>query len=165
MTVQKDEVFIDLLTRNKDRLFRICKSYTYSIDEAKDLYQEVLLNIWKSLNAFKGESGIDTWVFRICLNICLRAKEYSVKKETHLVRLDSIHYQNIPEQKCENKEAQIQALYHCISMLEGTDKSIILLYLEDQSYKEIATIVGLSENHVAVKIKRIKNKLLTCLKP
>lgn len=165
--MQKDleRVFIETLDRNKDRLYRICKSYSTSLEEGKDLYQEVLLNTWKSLKSFKGEASIDTWIFRIALNVCLRAREFSAKRQKSFIRIDSIKYENIPEIKSETNESEIKKLYACIRKLEGVDKSIILLYLEDQPYKEIAAILGLSENHIAVKVKRIKNKLFTCLKP
>ena len=113
---------------------------------------------------FKGESAIDTWIFRITINVCLRIKIKQNRDRDVITRLNSIdiedfreHIQNSPDNE------QIAALYNCIKQLNDTDKSIILLYLEDMAYREISDITGLSENNIAVKIKRIKKRLLTCL--
>ena len=158
-------IFLTTVEANKDRMYRICRSYSIDTDDAKDLFQEVLLNIWKSLPSFKNQSNIATWVYRITINVCLRAKQFSDKKQKHFVRLDGVKFENIEDTiVTSEKEKLFQKLSECIKKLEGIDKSIILLHLEDLPYKEIAHIFGLSENHVAVKIKRIKNKLLNCLK-
>lgn len=160
-----ETVFTTTVEANKDRMFRICRSYSVDADDAKDLFQEVLLNLWKSLPSFKHQSNIDTWVYRITINVCLRTKQFVDKKQKHLVRLEGINFENVEDTTAPSENEKLfQKLSECIKKLEGIDKSIILLHLEDLPYKEIAHIFGLSENHVAVKIKRIKNKLLTCLK-
>jgi RNA polymerase sigma-70 factor (ECF subfamily) len=105
-------------------------------------------------------------LYRITINICLRAKKYSDQKQRRFVKLESISIENIAEKDItEEKEILFNRLSECIKMLEGVDKSIILLHLEGLPYKDIARISGLTENHVAVKIKRIKNRLQTSLKP
>ena len=115
--------------------------------------------------SFKHQSNIDTWVFRITINVCLRAKQFADKKQKHFVRLGSVNFENVEDTIAQNENEKLfLKLSECIKKLEGTDKSIILLHLEELPYKEIAQIFGLSENHVAVKIKRIKSKLLICLK-
>ena len=160
-----ESVFITTVEANKDRMFRICRSYSIDVDDAKDLFQEVLVNLWKSLPSFKQQSNIDTWVYRITINVCLRAKQFSDKKQKHFVRLEFMNFENVEDTIAPSEnEMLFQKLSECVKKLEGIDKSIILLHLEDLPYKEIAQIFGLSENHVAVKIKRIKSKLLTCLK-
>jgi RNA polymerase sigma factor (sigma-70 family) len=165
MEKELETVFLTAVEANKDRMFRICRSYSVNADDAKDLFQEVLLNLWKSLPSFKHQSNIDTWVYRVTINVCLRAKQFSDKNQKHFVRLESVNFENLEDTTDTNeKETLFQKLSECIKKLEGTDKSIILLHLEDLPYKDIAQIFGLSENHVAVKIKRIKSKLLNCLK-
>ena len=159
-----ENIFLQTLDSNKDRIFRICRSYSTEPDDANDLFQEVVMNIWKSLPQFNNQSNIDTWVFRITINVCLKAKQFSDKKHKHFVKLDSISYENIGEKINSNENEELfLKLSKCIEKLEGAKKSIILLYLEDLPYKEIASIIGVTENHVAVKIKRIKNKLLICI--
>jgi RNA polymerase sigma factor (sigma-70 family) len=160
-----ENIFLNTFESNKDRIYRICSSYSSGIEDAKDLFQEVLLNLWKSLPSFNNQSDINTWVYRITINICLRAKQFSDKKQKHFVKLESVNIENIEDAIIPNEnEKQFLKLSECIKKLEGIEKSIILLYLEDLPYKEIAEVSGLTENHVAVKIKRIKNKLLNCLK-
>jgi RNA polymerase sigma factor (sigma-70 family) len=160
-----ENIFLNTFESNKDRIYRICCSYSSDTEDAKDLFQEVLLNLWKSLPSFNNQSDINTWVYRITINICLRAKQFFEKKQKHFVKLDCINIENIEDAIIPNEnEKQFLKLSECIKKLEGIEKSIILLYLENLPYKEIAEVSGLSENHVAVKIKRIKNKLLNCLK-
>jgi RNA polymerase sigma-70 factor (ECF subfamily) len=160
-----EKLFLIVLKSNKDRIFRICSSYSNNTEDAKDLYQEVLINLWKSLPTFKHLSNINTWVYRITINICLRAKQFSDKRQKHFIKLESLNFENIEDAISSNyNEKMFLKLSECIKKLEGVEKSIILLHLEDLSYKEIAQVIGLTENHIAVKIKRIKNKLLTCLK-
>jgi len=153
-----ETVFLTAVEINKDRMYRICRSYSVDADDAKDLFQEVILNLWKSLPSFKHQSNIDTWVYRIAINVCLRAKQFSDKKQKHFVRFESVNFENIEDTSASGENEKLfQKLSDCINKLEGIDKSIILLHLEDLPYKEIALIIGLTENHVAVKIKRIKS--------
>ncbi|MCK9423095.1 MAG: sigma-70 family RNA polymerase sigma factor [Bacteroidales bacterium] len=160
-----ETIFLNTLKSNKDRIFRICCSYSVDNEDAKDLFQEVLINLWKSLPSFKNQSNIDTWVYRITINICLRAKQFSDKKQKHFVKLESISIQNLEDPQVPNEnEKQFIKLSECIKLLKGMERSIILLYLERIPYKEIAQVFGMTENHVAVKIKRIKSKLFTLMK-
>lgn len=164
MKKSHEDLFVELLETNKDRIFRICRAYSKEQEEAKDLFQEVLLQIWKSLSSFEFKSSIHTWAFRITINTCLQAKQFQIKKDklfTHLKH--DIEGVQISTYSSEN-EALFIHLYECISNLEGIDKSIMLLHLEEMSHKEIGNITGITENYVAVKIKRIKAKLFNCIK-
>jgi RNA polymerase sigma factor (sigma-70 family) len=158
--------FLQLLEDNKDKIFRICSSFSNEKDEAKDLFQEVTFNIWTSLNSFKGESSSSTWIYRITLNICLRAKSKAQKRQNLFIKLDGLTIEQVADKPPDlEKERLHQQLHDCIKQLEDADRSLILLFLEDLPYKEISAITGITENHVAVKIKRIKNKLFKCIKP
>ena len=160
-----ETLFLNAVESNKERIYRICRTYSTDSEDSKDLFQEVLLNLWKSLPSFRNQSNINTWVYRVTINICLRAKQYSEKKQNHFVKLDSVNVQNIEDTTSANeKEKQFTRLFEFIKKLEGVDKSIIVMHLEGIPYKDIAQVFGLSENHIAVKIKRIKSKLLTCMK-
>lgn len=166
MTAPSETLFLHHLETDKERIFRICRSYAKDHQEAQDLFQETVLQIWKSWATFRGEAQVRTWVYRITLNVCLEARHKSRKAQKRTRPLDSIQFMNLPEAPPEpEKEAQLQALHACIQKLNDTDRSIVLLYLEDLPYKEIAAVTGLTENHVAVKMKRIREKLFTCLSP
>lgn len=162
MNSSLEDKFLTAFERDKDRIFRICNAYTDDHEDAKDLFQEVVLNIWKSMPTFKEASIISTWIYRITLNICIRAKQLSDKTQQRTTRLDSIIYKNLSSGN-QDTNNDYKALYQCINHLSDIDKSIILMHLEQLSYDNISEVLGISENHVAVKISRIKKKLLTCL--
>jgi RNA polymerase sigma factor (sigma-70 family) len=158
-------LFSDIIEENKQRIMRICRAYSHNREDQKDLFQEVALNIWKSLPSFRQEARIDTWVYRICLNVCMqytrrshKAKRMRVDIEGIQILDDSADLQN----NLENFEKS-KMLHECISKLGDAEKSLILLFLEDLSYKAISEITGITENHVAVKISRIKKKLFNCI--
>ena len=161
-----ESTFIDALEQDKGRIFRMCRAYSTDNENAKDLFQDVVLQIWKSLPSFSELSTIDTWIYRITLNVCIRSNLQVKKREDKMVRLDSIHFENLGTGSDDNFEEseKFKPLYRCISTLSETDRSIILLFLEDLPYKEISSVTGLTENHIAVKLKRIKEKLFNCLK-
>ena len=164
MNKNQEELFLTVFERNKNRIYRICNSYSNSHENARDLFQDVLLNIWKSLSSFKNNASIDTWIFRITLNVCLRVKSKQEKQQKLFKPIESVELENFQEYIDNSKDNEkLKALYDCIRQLDKSDRSLILLYLEDIPYKSISEITGLSENHVAVKVKRIKNKLSSCL--
>jgi len=157
-------IFLSALKENQDKLYRICSIYSVGNEDSKDLFQEVLVNIWKSMNSFKNNSSIDTWMFRIALNVCLRFKSKYTKNQNRFIRLDSMTIANIgSEVEDENSDEKLIALRKCVKKLNDGDKAIVALYLEGLAYREISDILGLSENHIAVKIKRIKSKLFNCI--
>lgn len=157
-------LFIRITAENRDRIYRICRSYAADMTDADDMYQEVMLQIWKSLPAFRNQSAISTWVFRIALNVCMRARFSQDKRKSVFVKEDMTKVDIAILQPDEDAQ-EYSGLFHCIQQLNDLDRSIILLFLEQQSYKEISEVCGLTENHIAVRMKRIRQKLFTCLKP
>ena len=138
-------------------IIKICRTYTDNEDDFKDFYQEVCLQIWKSKSNFKGNSAWSTWVYRICLNVCLTLlKKKDIKKQ----RLDS-NSASIPEslENLDDKNEEVKRLYRAIKKLSEIDRAFILLYLEEKSYKEIAQIMGTTVTNVGAKISRIKKRL------
>uniref|UniRef100_UPI0040484C72 RNA polymerase sigma factor n=1 Tax=Roseivirga sp. TaxID=1964215 RepID=UPI0040484C72 len=157
--------FEQVIESNKDKIYRISRVYAVAPLEPQDLFQEVVYQIWKSFSAFKGDSGIDTWVYKIALNVCLRSKLKLEKSTEKMVRLDSLQFVP-PETSPDLHELEKQqALQDCIATLNNADQSLLILLLEGLPYKQIATVTGLTENHVAVKLKRIKKLLFDCITP
>ncbi|MFB0924009.1 MAG: sigma-70 family RNA polymerase sigma factor [Vicingaceae bacterium] len=164
MQKEKERHFLDVIEKNKNSILRICEVYASKYEEPNDLFQEVVYNIWKSYSTFNNKSDIDTWVYRITLNVCMRAQLNINKKTDNHFKGDSIQINQISSEDLDDsKTERHEALRHCISKLKETDKSIVLLYLEDIAYSQISEITGLTENHIAVKMKRIKKSLLKCI--
>jgi RNA polymerase sigma-70 factor (ECF subfamily) len=157
--------FDQILKENKHKIYRICKIYATAPIEPQDLFQEVVFQVWKSLPNFKEKSSIDTWVYRITLNVCLRSKMKLDKGNQKTIRFDAIQFTPVTETVDPFEEEKFKYLKECIETLNEGDTSIVVLYLDELSYKEIAEITGLSENYIAVKMKRIRKKLFACITP
>lgn len=156
--------FEEVLKSNKEKIYRICRIYAVSPIEPQDLFQEVIYHIWQAIPSFKGNSTMNTWVYRIALNVCMRSKLKLEKSSSKTVRFDAIRYKESEDSSNAESDEKYRLLKQCISTLNESDTSIILLYLEELSYKQIAEITGLTENHIAVKMKRIRKKLSDCIK-
>ncbi|NQX97684.1 MAG: RNA polymerase sigma factor [Flavobacteriales bacterium] len=135
------------------KVYRQCIGYMNDPDIAKDLAQETFIKVWQQLPKFRNESSISTWIFRIAVNICLR----QIEKDKRMPK--SEFPKGMVAEVPVNNEPEVQFLYQCISELPEIERIIISLELEELKQKEIATIVGLSESNVRVKIHRIKEKL------
>lgn len=164
MKKEQEIIFLSALELNQEKLFRICSIYSKTDEDAKDLFQDVLVHVWRSMNTFKGNATIGTWMYRVALNVCLRFKSKHTKSQNRFIRLDSMTISNLrTEENNEEQHEKLKALRQCVKNLNAGDKAIVALYLEGIAYKEISNILGLSENHVAVKVKRIKSKLFNCI--
>lgn len=146
-------VFEDIYNSYWKKIFRICMGYVNDFDVAQDLAQDTFIIVWQQLPRFRNESNIGTWIFRIASNNCLR----QIEKEKRFIKTELPI--NLKEENQESIEPKIQFLYKCISELPETDRIIISLELENIKQSEIASIVGLSEANIRVKIHRIKEKL------
>ena len=159
-----ENIFLAALEENQDRLLRICSSYAKDSDETEDLFQEVLINIWKALPSFRRQSTISTWMYRITLNVSLRHRAKLSREKARFSRLRSITIEQVKnEERNDIDHNKLIFLRNCIRALNDADKAVITLYLEELSYRQISEITGIKENTVAVKIKRIKEKLLNCI--
>jgi RNA polymerase sigma-70 factor (ECF subfamily) len=158
-------LFSKVMEDNKQRILRICHIYASGVEDEKDLYQDVALNIWKSLPAFRHEAAINTWIYRISLNVCMHHALEVRKTKQNRVNMEGIKitdYDSDVQYNSENRD-RTKRLYACIAQLKEADKLLVLLFLEDISYKTMSEITGITENHVAVKLNRIKKKLFNCI--
>lgn len=153
--------FERIIQDNKASILRICKIYAVSPNEPEDLFQEVVYHVWRSLDKFQGKSSINTWIYRIALNICIKSK-IKQSGESQKVSLTSIDF-SLSAPTEDGDDEKYHLLKQCISQLHETDQSLIVLYLEELPYAEIAMVLGITENHVAVKMKRIRKKLFDCM--
>lgn len=164
MTRQLENAFITGIEQNQQKLLRICSVYAEDDDDKKDLFQEALIHIWQSMPSFEEKSSLSTWMFRITLNVCLRLQAKQIKKKNTFLKMDSIRVTPITEEETNSVEhEQLVKLRSCIKKLNDADKAVITLYLEEVPYSDISSITGLTENNVAVKVKRIKSRLMNCI--
>ncbi|MEZ5054722.1 MAG: RNA polymerase sigma factor [Chitinophagales bacterium] len=155
-----EQQFIQTIKQHQGILHKVCRIYCNTAMEREDLFQEIVLQLWRSFPTFRNESKITTWMYRIALNTAISGLR---KKRVPTTELEAVSYQ-IKDEKEDYLEDKLVQLYKAINYLSDIEKSIVLLYLEDKPYDEIAEIIGISANYVAVKMNRIKEKLRTLLK-
>lgn len=150
------EAFIQQINQNLGIAHKICRVYFMDPDDREDILQEMMYQLYKSYGSFDGRSKFSTWMYSVCLNTALTYRRKDMKQKHEL--LTKSHHQ-IAEPPGSNKDEAINMLYDAIAMLPSLNKAIVLLYLEDMSYDEIAEITGLSRSNVGVRIVRIKKNL------
>lgn len=160
----KEQQFKQVVEQNRDRIKRICRYYAPTAEDQKDMVQEVLINIWKSLDSFRGDSAISTWIYRIAVNTSLGFKGRELQRLKLNVSDDAGSLRNLLDQENEDpdpkeKEFQLNKLETALNQLSVIDKLLISLTLEKLSMREISDIVGITEPNVRVKIHRIKEIL------
>jgi len=153
MERQKIEAdFLDMLRENNRIIFKVTSFYADENNPMDDLYQEVVLNLWKGFPNFRKESRASTWIYRIALNTCVSFYRNTIRRPDYV--------EITPDLKAYTEENEaITELYACINRLGKLERALILLYLEDRPYKEIAEIMGITATNVSTKINRIKEKL------
>lgn len=147
--------FKTFVQQNIDMIQHICRAYARDAEELKDFVQEVTIQLWRSHSKFENRSKVSTWVYRVTLNVCLSMAKKN-KRMVESVPLDNL---NFKEDIDEAEKEQIELLYSNIRKLREGDRAVVLLYLEDKSYKEIAEILGMTVSNVGVKVNRLKNQL------
>jgi RNA polymerase sigma-70 factor (ECF subfamily) len=150
-----EKEFIELIRKNKHLIYKVCSMYISDEFPLVDLYQEVVYNLWKSFPKFRNESAESTYMYRIALNTCITGMRKELKRPQHVPILELNEHLIAPE----SMEKNIKEMYKLIYQLNTLERAIILLYLEEKTYQEIADITGLTLNNIAIKIKRIKEKL------
>ena len=152
--LQNEQDFSRIVREHKSTIYTVCYMFSKNEDEVNDLFQEVLINLWKGLQNFRGESDVRTWIYRISLNTCISCDRKKRKRKTIPLSMNINPFTDSDEDS-----RQIQQLNHRISQLGPFDRAIILLWLENMSYEEIGEIVGISTKNVSVRLFRIKEKL------
>ena len=151
----KEREFAQIVQENKRRIYTVCYMFSKDADEVNDLFQEILINLWKGLQSFEGDKFLSTWVWRVSLNTCIN---WSKKQKRTLEKVPLDVNINLFEDMDEDS-MQIRQLYDRINKLGYIDRSIILMWLENLSYDEIGSILGITANNVSVKLVRIREKL------
>ena len=147
--------FTKMVKEYRKTIYTVCYFFSKDTEEVNDLYQEILINLWKGFEKFRGESSLKTWIWRVSLNTCNnqeRKKKSSVQTIPLSIDIDLYNDDDV-------QSKQIQMLYDRINRLDVFDRAIILLWLENMNYQDIADVVGISLSNVTTRLFRIKEQL------
>jgi RNA polymerase sigma-70 factor (ECF subfamily) len=163
MADDRETRFRQLLSEQQDRIYRICCGYVRMEAERQDVFQEVLIQVWRGLDGFRGLSSIDTWVYRVTVNTCLGWLR-GERRRTRVLEAGTVvdalpgAADEMPDARLE-REDDAQLLYACIGDLPVADRALISLHLEDLDTAAIAEVLGITEVNVRVKLHRIRKRL------
>ena len=153
--------FTQLVQEQKSTIYTVCYMFARDKDEAADLFQDVLINLWKGIGKFRNDSEISTWVYRVSLNTCISADRKKRKMPTTRLdmNIDLFDDDDTDSRQIQVLRQRIQRLHDRIARLQPLDRAIVLLWLESLSYQEIADIVGLTPKNISVRLTRIRLQL------
>lgn len=159
--MEKD--FIQLINTNRGLIYKVCNLYCHNDDDKKDLFQEIVLQLWISYPNFRKEALSTTWLYRVALNTAIsNFRKESRKPERSSISTNELQ---IPDMNLyQSEKDDLSLLQKAIEQLSEIEKAIIMLYLEDKTYDEIAEIIGITHSNVGVRINRIKIKLEKIIK-
>ncbi|MBP3519428.1 MAG: sigma-70 family RNA polymerase sigma factor [Parabacteroides sp.] len=146
--------FAQMVGKHKSTIYTVCFMFSKDSDEVNDLFQEVLINLWKGFGSYQGRSSLSTWIWKVSFNTCISLERKRRKFDTVPLTMDI----DLFEDKDEDSK-QIRRLYDRIHRLPPFDRAIVMLWLENLSYEEIGEIVGISAKNVSVRLFRIKEEL------
>ena len=155
-----DKDFLRMVQDNQGIIHKICNIYRDSPEDRQDLFQEVVFQLWRSYPSFSGGSKISTWLYRIALNTAMASFRKNKPNVTPTEHLPDVQYEYANDDGNERQDK----LYASIRQLAESDRALITLYLEEMNYQQIATILGITENNVGVKLNRIKIRLQKIIK-
>ena len=156
-TTNQEQEFVVLMQEHQALLYKICRVYATHETDREDLYQEMIVQLWKSYPTFRGDAKFTTWMYRIALNTAIS----TIRKKNRSIAV--IYPEEIPREAADEKdnsqEEKLNALYAAVAQLSELERAIVTLYLEDKSYDEMEEILGISNGALRVKMNRIKEKL------
>lgn len=153
--IEKRSLFEQCIEQYSTLINKVCYMYAPDIDNFNDLRQEVLINVWQGIEHFENRSKLSTWIYRVSLNTCITYTNKERKHSTHDELTDNIYSFDDSQEHLR----QLKEMYQLIDRLNRLDKALILLWLDEVPYDEIGTIMGISRNNVASRLRRAKEKL------
>ena len=163
MAIAEEQKFISLINEHQGLIHKVCIMYENDRDVRNDLFQEIVLQLWKSFASFRGESKISTWMYRIALNTAISGfRKNSRKVKTEDLR--ELHF-NISEAAGDEQEEHVQKLQWAIRQLSEIERAMIMMALEEIPYEDIAETIGITQNNVRVRMNRIREKLKKLMCP
>jgi len=158
-----EKEFLELVNNNRALIYKVCNLYCDSQENRRDLFQEVILQLWKSFPRFRGESSVGTWLYKVALNTAISNFRKDLKNPGNQpISLPELDIPDISEPMAEKENKDMLTL--AMEKLTEVERAIILLYLEEKTYEEMSEIMAISVNNVGVRLTRIKNKLSKIIK-
>lgn len=154
----KTQRFNGIIEAHRRIIYKVCYMYATDSEHLKDLYQEVCANLWQGLDSFRGESAASTWVYRVALNTCITNFRRN-ERHTHTTPLDAVADVADPADRTE-RDMMLRQMYELIASLGKIDKALIMLWLDEYSYDEIAALTGITRNNVASRLLRARRLLV-----
>jgi RNA polymerase sigma-70 factor, ECF subfamily len=153
----EEKRFINLINEHQGLIYKVCIMYEKDQDDRNDLFQEIVLQLWKSFSTFRGEAKISTWMYRIALNTAISG----YRKQSRNIKTEDLHelHFNISESSGHDREDEFQKLQWAIRQLSEIERAMIMMALEEVPYDEIAETIGITQNNVRVRMNRIREKL------
>ncbi len=154
----KEREFSNLINEHQGLIIKVSRLYTNTLEDEEDLFQEIVLQLWRSYDSFKGDSKISTWMYRVALNTAITL----FRKKTKSPKTDEIqdfHVKTFIENFENEKQQQVTLLYKVIKMLPNVERAIVTMYLDDLPYRDIAENLGITEVNARVKMNRLKKTL------
>ena len=160
--MQQTDEFVQWIREHEGIIYKISRAYEPNLENQKDLYQEIVYQLWKAYPNFRKEAKVSTWIYRIALNTSLTYKKRTQKRKAQLPQEFALP--DIVEETDSLQEDRIKQLYESIQQLNLVDKGIVLLHLEGKSYAEIGKIMGLTATNIGTRLARIRKKLSSLIK-
>ncbi|GAA4373117.1 sigma-70 family RNA polymerase sigma factor [Hymenobacter koreensis] len=154
--------FVALINEHQPLIRRVCRLYCQDADDRQDLFQEIVLQLWRAYPRYEPRAKVSTWLYRIALNVAISNLRQRTRRPAP-DRLDWHVLEMAQAAEAGYEPSQIDELYRAIEKLSDVEKAFVLLYLEDRSYEEMADILGITQNNVRVKMHRVQDKLRTLL--
>ncbi|MCT4140688.1 sigma-70 family RNA polymerase sigma factor [Elizabethkingia anophelis] len=163
MQSKQEENFVKQITENQRLIHKVCRIYTDNEVDHEDLFQEITLQLWKSFSGYRGEAKFSTWMYRIALNTAISLFRKPDRKIRAQSDVDFVSLK-IECDEYTDEEEKIRNMYKMIHKLSDIEKALIMMYLDDKSYREIGDILGITEGNARVKMNRAKNNLKSLVK-
>ena len=158
-----EKEFIELIDQHQGLIHKVCIMYENDSEVRNDLFQEIVLQLWKSYKTFRGEAKITTWMYRIALNTAISGfRKHSRRPQTE--DLKELHF-NISDHWADEREEELQRLQSAIRQLSEIERAMIMMALEEVPYEDIAETIGITQNNVRVRMNRIREKLKKFMRP
>ena len=162
MRTKLQQAFLHQMEENQRLVHKVCKIYTDNPDDHEDLFQEIVLQLWKAFPNYRAEAKFSTWAYKIALNTAItlfrkREKQPKVDADKEILNL------HIKSDEVDEESEKIQIMYEAIHQLNDIEKALIMMFLDDKPYKEIAELLSISEGNARIKMMRTRDKLKTLI--